>query len=177
MAKKIINNLESAGQKIRGYYQRRLPGNPSKDYYFTMRDTPNTESLIIEYGYLDNKEDANRLKNNYKKYAEAVVKAVCNYKNIKYIAPSSTSDLIYIVKSGDTLSQIAQKYNTTVQKIKDLNNLKSNIIYVGQKLKLDNNNKLYTVKPGDSLWLIAKKNNTTVQKIKDMEKVKKENDI
>lgn len=45
------------------------------------------------------------------------------------------------VKSGDTLSQIAQNYNTTVDSIQKLNNLTNiNLIYVGQKLQVNTNN-------------------------------------
>ena len=41
----------------------------------------------------------------------------------------------YTVKSGDTLSEIAKKYNTTVQKLVKDNNIKNaNLIYVGQKI-------------------------------------------
>ncbi len=44
---------------------------------------------------------------------------------------------IYTVKSGDTLSEIAEKYNTTVSKIVKDNNIKNpNLIYPGQKLKI-----------------------------------------
>lgn len=43
----------------------------------------------------------------------------------------------YTVKSGDTLSEIAEKYNTTVKKLVEKNNIKdSDKIYVGQKIKL-----------------------------------------
>ena len=46
-----------------------------------------------------------------------------------------TNEIIYIVKSGDTLSTIAQKYNTTYQKIAIDNNISNpNLIYTGQKL-------------------------------------------
>ena len=41
---------------------------------------------------------------------------------------------VYIVKSGDTLSEIAEQYRTSVKKIKRWNNLQSNIIRVGQKI-------------------------------------------
>lgn len=44
----------------------------------------------------------------------------------------------YTVRSGDTLSQIAQKHNTTVSRIAKANNLRSYIIRVGQTLKIPN---------------------------------------
>jgi LysM repeat protein len=40
----------------------------------------------------------------------------------------------YIVKSGDTLIDIANKYNVTVDQIREANNLTSDIIHVGDKL-------------------------------------------
>lgn len=48
---------------------------------------------------------------------------------------SSNSSITYTVKSGDTLSEIAKKYNTTVSKIASDNGITNiNLIYVGQKL-------------------------------------------
>lgn len=47
---------------------------------------------------------------------------------------SETTDIEYIVKSGDTLYSIANTYNTTVNEIKNKNNLVNNILSVGQKL-------------------------------------------
>ena len=47
---------------------------------------------------------------------------------------SSASASTYTVKKGDTLTKIAKKYDLTVNKLKELNNLKSNTIYVNQKL-------------------------------------------
>ena len=55
----------------------------TKDYYFIHRNTGLTEPLIIEYGFIDNKNDADMIKNNYKRYAEEVVKAIANYKGEK----------------------------------------------------------------------------------------------
>jgi len=50
---------------------------------------------------------------------------------------SSSGNVIYYkVKSGDTLSQIARRHNTTVAKIKQWNGLKKDHIYVGQRLKI-----------------------------------------
>lgn len=34
-----------------------MPSNPSKDYYFIYRDTPNTEAIIVEYDFLNSPKD------------------------------------------------------------------------------------------------------------------------
>jgi LysM repeat protein len=86
---------------------------------------------------------------------------------------------IYFVQPGDSLYQIARKFNTTVAEIKAVNNLQSDVIYVGQRLYIpgrgsdtppempDNDSQQsYLVQPGDSLYQIARKFNTTVAEIK-----------
>lgn len=172
LSKKILNELEKEGQNIRKYYQLRLPSNPSKDYYFMHRDTPNNETVIVEYGFIDSPgDDVEQIKRNYKEYAEAVVRAVADYKGIKYTAPLGSD--YYTVKKGDTLWDIASKYGTTVSKLKSLNNLKSNVLQVGQTLKVSSSEKeiipddylVYKVKNGDNLSKIAKEYDTTVSTI------------
>ena len=83
---------------------------------------------------------------------------------------SPTNTVTYVVKRGDSLYSISQKYNVSVNDIINTNNLKSNILSIGQELKIQSNNSsttiTYTVKKGDSLYLIAKKYNTTVDNIK-----------
>ena len=78
------------------------------------------------------------------------------------------SDEYYIVKSGDNLWNIAKKYNTTVQDIKTINNLKTDILKVGQKLIIPPEETIYIVKVGDTLYSIANKYNITVQKLKEI---------
>jgi len=48
----------------------------------------------------------------------------------------SSKDGYHVVESGETLYSIANKYSTSVQKIKNLNNLSNSKIIVGQKLKI-----------------------------------------
>lgn len=74
---------------------------------------------------------------------------------------SEGEKLVYVVSRGDSLYRIAHTFNTTVQKIKRENNLKSDILHVGQKLVIHSGKPegavLYTVKRGDTPFEIAKK--------------------
>ena len=172
LSKKILNELEKEGQNVRKYYQQRLPSNPIKDYYFMQRNTPNNETITVEYGFIDSpKDDIEQIEKNYKNYVEAVIRALADYKGFKYTPPLGSD--YYIVKKGDSLWSIANKYGITVKELKEINKLTSNTLKVGQTLKLTKNNEMipedylvYKVKKGDSLWDIAKEYNTTVDTLK-----------
>lgn len=103
---------------------------------------------------------------------------------------SSASASTYTVKKGDTLTKIAKKYNLTVNKLKELNNLKSNTIYANQKLVTSaskakkettaakatvsiKNEKTttYKVVAGDTLTKIANKHNLTLGELKQLNKL------
>ena len=86
----------------------------------------------------------------------------------------------YTVKAGDSLWGISQTYGTTVNNLKQINNLSSNVIYVGQVLKLKQQSNstsnqtpqsttdTYTVQSGDTLWGIANTHDTTVNNLKQI---------
>lgn len=78
----------------------------------------------------------------------------------------------YAVHSGDTLWLLAQRYGTTVDAIKRLNGLNSDILNIGQVLKIPASGSAggsyfeYTVRSGDTLWLLAQRFGTTIDAIK-----------
>ena len=81
----------------------------------------------------------------------------------------------YTVKAGDTLSEIAQKFNTTISRLVELNGINNpNLIQTGQILKLDDNakEKTYTVKAGDTLGEIAEKFGASVYEIAEKNNIK-----
>lgn len=96
---------------------------------------------------------------------------------------ANASASTYVVKKGDTLGQIAQKYNTTVNELKSLNNLSSDLILINQKLSIADSSKstssntttsnqsstktstaakTYKVVSGDSLIKIANKHSISL---------------
>lgn len=141
LASNIALNLEKNGIVVDKYYQRRLPSNTMLDYYSVIRNTVPNETIIIEYADLSDYED--------------IVKIIA--LSIKeYLDMENT----YVVIAGDSLYKIANMYNTTVNELKELNNLVSNNLSIGQVLKLpkventskDNDNlKYYTVVSGDTI--------------------------
>lgn len=170
LSKLILEEIAKTGQPIRKWYQRRLPSDPSKDYYFIHRLTGKTEPVLIEYGFVDNIKDANFIKNNWQNLAEATVRAVASYVGAPYDQVSESS--IYVVKRGDSLYSIAKKFGIDVNNLKSANNLQNNLISIGQKLIIPGfvestgTNINYVVQKGDSLYSIASKYNTTVDSIK-----------
>ena len=90
----------------------------------------------------------------------------------------------YVVKKGDNLYSIADKFNISVDDIKKINNLKGNALTIGQTLIIESYPEdgeilecygnsgdeyiTYIVKDGDDLYSIARRYNTSVQKIKEL---------
>ena len=90
-----------------------------------------------------------------------------------YTPPESQNFVNYTVKKGDNLYTLARQFNTSETVIVNLNNLKSNVLNIGQVLKIpiiistnEIKDEIYTVKSGDSLYSIARKYNTTVNNLK-----------
>ncbi len=80
------------------------------------------------------------------------------------------ADSIYYVRTGDTLWEIANKFDVTVDMLFRNNKIDNNWLYVGQKLIIKDtgnsgNPHVYYVKTGDTLWKIAQKYNITVEDI------------
>lgn len=173
LAKSILDEIGARGQIKRKIYQRVLPENPKKDYYYIMRDTPNATTLLIEYGFIDNPRDQVKLQNNLLDYVEGVVKAVSEYIGVPYVMPESVIEGdVYTVKQGDTLYSIARKFNTTVDELLKINNITSPLLTIGQNIKLPSGEEqsdyeLYTIREGDSLYSIANKYNIGVNDLID----------
>lgn len=127
-------------------------------------------------------------KTTYSEYVEAKQEKSTSQSASTKVAtkPVLTSNSQHIVKSGENLHLIAQKYQVSLTDIKAWNNLNSTVIHAGQKLVIKTASakksinqdlpKFYMVQPGDTLWSISKKyNGLSVDDIKKKNNLKDEN--
>lgn len=141
--------------------------------FFVIRET-RMPAILPEFLFIDNAADARLLKDPVfinkcvAGLANGVVSIFGLKKKAKPIQSTSTTVGTHTVRSGETLSLIAQRYNTTVKAIAYLNNLSNpNLIRVGQQLKIPGLAKpiIHTVRSGETLSHISNRYNTTVQAI------------
>lgn len=88
------------------------------------------------------------------------------------VTSAETEYFTHTVRSGDTLWLLAQRFGTTVNEIRSLNNLTSDALSIGQQLRIPGTSPgagstfTYTVQSGDSLWVIALRFGTTVDELR-----------
>lgn len=111
---------------------------------FVVLKSPDIPSVLVETGFLSNPEEEAKLSvNSYRqKIAKAIYDGILEYV---YAHPPDGSSILawerekartYVVKSGDNLSVIAEKFQTSVKAIMSKNKLKTQTIYIGQKLEV-----------------------------------------
>ena len=160
---KALNNLESnilqIGQELK------LPTSiveetPPSDYLiYTVKPGDNLYNIAKTYGItLEELINFNEQGTTLLKIGEQLLIPV---------KANDTNNLTYVVKPGDTLYNIAKRYNTTVDTLKDINNLDSNLLKIGETLIIPetNNYQTYVVKDNDTLESIADYFEVTVEDI------------
>lgn len=94
------------------------------------------------------RSDMNRLRTEMNGMHDRIVRDIVakinahNARSVPSAAPAPTEPTkTYTVRSGDTLSLVAQAFGTTVAKLKELNHLRSDSLRVGQALKVPDGGK------------------------------------
>ena len=168
LASLIAKEITNSDLAFNKFYQLRDPSDTKYDYYDLIRNTPEFETVIIDYGSVNNSGDVISL-SDYEKYGEAIVRALSSYVGVQYIP---VSDNYYVVKKGDSLWKIANSYGISVDDLKSANNLTSNLLSIGQILNLPSSlDNYYVVQKGDSLWKIANSYGISVDTLKNANKL------
>ena len=198
------------------FYTLRLPGQHNYDSFdslFTLLTSHKTEDLLI-IDYTVKRGD--NLTTIAKKYNIRIhdITSMNNISSSKFLQPGQklqiptqgydeymqllissdkTKKIYYTVRRGDNLSEIAEKYRTSIKKIKAWNGVREqdDVIYIGKKLiihvplsqvddqssyKSNNTRKIiYKVRRGDSLSQIAQKYKVSVKNLKNWNKLKSDN--
>ncbi len=132
--------------------------------YYKVQSGDTLWGIARKYGVtVDELKSANNLKDNSLSVGQYLL--IPNNEN------DTQEGEIYVVKSGDTLYGIANKFNLTVDELKKLNNLTSNTLSIGQKLIVSmpaGKATTYTVTKGDTLYGIASKYGVTVDSLKSL---------
>ena len=162
------------------WYKNIISGSElNKDYDWWIACWSDSAPENIDYGVWQNSSsfivDNSRIDSDYcyKDYPTIIKEAKLNHlDDDNDIKPS-----VYIVKPGDTLSEIAEKYNTTYQELARFNNIENpNLIYPGEEIRIPTNEiNIYIVKPGDTLSAIAEKYNTTYQELAKINNIENPN--
>ncbi|MDC3057897.1 N-acetylmuramoyl-L-alanine amidase [Litorivicinus sp.] len=113
---------------------------------FVVLRSPDIPSLLIETGFLSNRSDAKRLSisREQEKIAAAIFEGIKRYFEksppantfVSWRKQNAGQRMIIEVRYGDTLSEIAARYGLSIQALKELNGLETNVIHLGQKLEV-----------------------------------------
>ena len=164
----LTSNILSIGQKLT------IPGlnqgipKEGSSYIVKVGDTLYSIARMFNTT-VDNIKSTNNLTNNILSIGQELI-----IPGLETNIPEESG--IYIVKAGDTLWSIASINKMTVDEIKKINNLQSNLLTVGQKLTVSlprqKDYEIYIVKNGDSIWSIANNYNISVTLIKEINELK-----
>ncbi len=148
-----------------------------------IRSGESLSSIAAKYGVtIEQLKEWNNLKSNNIYKGKKLIVYTGNYKNVVNNLSTDISSTKYKVRRGETLSEIAKKFNVSIAQLKKWNNLTSNNIRFGQVLKIhkrdvinslgdnttrNNSNVIkHIIKPGDSIGKIAQQYKVTINDIK-----------
>ena len=113
---------------------------------FAVLKSPDIPSILIETGYISNPKEARALssRSHQKKLAKAIVAGLKNYIEqnpppgsfLAWKKQGEKGITSHVIARGDTLSTIAKKYRVTAKRLKEINNLRSDMIRAGQVLRI-----------------------------------------
>lgn len=130
-AGKILNHLGSVGKRHRTHVERAN---------FVVLRSPDVPSVLVEVGFISNPQDEQNLNSTHHrgKLAAAIANGVDAH--FRETAPQGTwfaahrTPERHVVERGDTLGVIAQKYQVSINRLRQVNNIDDDVIHPGAVL-------------------------------------------
>jgi len=134
--------------------------------------SPDIPSILIETGYLSNPNEADRLKSSryQSRLADAIVQGVKNYffesppdgTLVAWQKQNGVTPESYVVKRGDSLSEIAVRFGVSLAELKSSNAMRGDTIHIGQTLNIPGSGNLpaiseHRISSGETLSEIAQR--------------------
>lgn len=148
-------------------------------------------SLLVETGYITNRDDAENLGSAAwrKRFAAALVEGVTTWFSQrpprgsliawqKEHGVEPVNPTVYTVKRGDSLSLLAQRFGVSMTELKQLNNLRNDTVQLGQELKIPGtvpataSFREHTIASGETLSQIATSYSVTLEAIRQTNQLK-----
>lgn len=124
------NNIHSEVMKLVNFSDR-----GKKTANFHMLRESNMPAVLTENGFIDNANDAAKIKTS--SFIESIARGHVNGIVKSFNLPKKATAVYHTVVQGDTVYSLSQRYSSTIQQIKDWNGLDANYtIYIGQKLRV-----------------------------------------
>jgi N-acetylmuramoyl-L-alanine amidase len=136
MTKSISDSRELAADILRGLKQVGGVHRNRVEYAgFAVLKSPDIPSVLVESAFLSNPQEELLLStaSHRGKLAAAIYDGIRRYYERRY---PGARPAFYVVKRGDTLSEIAQRYRISISSLKKFNNMKSDTVHIGQKLRI-----------------------------------------
>lgn len=136
MTKSISDSREMAADILRELRRvGRVHRNRVEYAGFVVLKSPDIPSVLVESAFLSNPNEERLLRtaSHRRKIADAIYEGLRRYYVRRH---PGARPVVYIVRPGDTLSEIAQRYRININKLKKVNNMDSDVVRVGQKLRI-----------------------------------------
>lgn len=108
---------------------------------FVVLKSPDIPSILVEAAFISNPDEERKLKQaaHQDKLARAMVAGIRNYFYSNpppgtYVAMHNPRE--HVIRRGDTLSEIASRYNVSLQALRATNGINGDRVYVGQTLRI-----------------------------------------